>query len=94
MKTLYVGNLSFNTEEAAIQELFSAHGAVESVRLMKDRMTGKSRGFAFVEMEDDVADAAMEAVNGQEIDGRPLRVNEARERGDRPPRDKNRSNRD
>ena len=86
MKTLYVGNLSFTTEEDSIRELFSAHGEVSSVRLMKDRMTGKSRGFAFVEMDDDAANTAMEAIDGQDFEGRPLRVNEARERGDRGPR--------
>ena len=85
-KTIYVGNLSFDTTEEGIQAAFGAHGEVQQVRLMKDRMTGRSRGFAFVEMNDEDAAKAMEALDGTDLDGRTLRVNEARERGDRGPR--------
>lgn len=85
-KTVYVGNLPFSATETELEELFGEHGEVQSVRLMKDRMTGKPRGFAFVEMDDEAANAAIEAINGTELDGRPLRVNEARERESRGPR--------
>ena len=78
---LYVGNLSFQSTEDELRDLFSQHGEVTSVRLISDRDTGRSRGFAFVEMEN--ANAAIEALNGYELGGRNLRVNEAREREDR-----------
>jgi len=82
---LYVGNLSFETTENDLQDLFEQHGTVNEVRLMMDRMTGKSRGFAFVTMNDDAqANAAMSALNGREHNGRPLTVNEARPREERP----------
>ncbi len=82
---LYVGNLSFETTENDLQDLFEKHGAVNEVHLMMDRMTGKSRGFAFVTMNDDAqANAAMSAINGHELNGRALKVNEARPREDRP----------
>lgn len=82
---LYVGNLSFETTENDLQDLFEQHGTVNEVRLMMDRMTGKSRGFAFVTMNDDTqANAAMSAFNGKELHGRPLTVNEARPREERP----------
>ena len=82
---LYVGNLSFETTENDLQDLFEQHGAVSEVRLMMDRVTGKSRGFAFVTMNDDAqANAAMGAVNGKDLNGRALNVNEARPREDRP----------
>jgi cold-inducible RNA-binding protein len=82
---MYVGNLSFETTENDLQDLFEQHGAVNEVRLMMDRMTGKSRGFAFVTMNDDAqANAAMSALNGREHNGRPLTVNEARPREERP----------
>ena len=82
---LYVGNLSFETTENDLQDLFEQHGKVAEVALMMDRMTGKSRGFAFVTMNDATeAAAAMAAVNGKEINGRTLNVNEARPREDRP----------
>ena len=81
---LYVGNLSFETTENDLQDLFEQHGQVSEVRLMMDRMTGKSRGFAFVTMNDNAqASAAMSALNGQEFSGRALTVNEARPREDR-----------
>ncbi len=82
---LYVGNLSFETTENDLQDLFEQHGTVSEVNLMMDRMTGKSRGFAFVTMNDDAqATAATGALNGRELNGRTLTVNEARPRADRP----------
>jgi|SRR3954454_9359206 cold-inducible RNA-binding protein len=82
---LYVGNLSFETTENDIQDLFEQHGQVGEVKLMMDRMTGKSRGFAFVTMDDQAqASAAMSALNGKELNGRSLTVNEARPREERP----------
>jgi cold-inducible RNA-binding protein len=82
---LYVGNLSFETTENDLQDLFEQHGQVGELKLMMDRMTGKSRGFAFVTMNDDTqAKAAMSAINGQELNGRALTVNEARPREERP----------
>jgi len=82
---LYVGNLSFETTENDLQDLFEQHGTVNEVHLMMDRMTGKSRGFAFVTMNDDEqAKTAMGATNGKELNGRALKVNEARPREDRP----------
>src|SRR5205085_11259442 len=81
---LYVGNLSFETTENDLQDLFEQHGQVSEVTLMMDRMTGKSRGFAFVTMNDKAqADAAMAALNGKDLNGRALNVNEARPREDR-----------
>src|SRR3954467_8221186 len=83
---LYVGNLSFNTTENELQELFSQAGAVQEVMLMQDKFTGKSRGFAFVTMgSDQDAQNAVSKINGQTVDGRPLTVNEARPREARPP---------
>ena len=82
---LYVGNLSFETTENDLQDAFAQHGQVSEVSLMMDRMTGKSRGFAFVTMNDKTAaDAAMSALNGKELAGRTLTVNEARAREERP----------
>jgi RNA recognition motif-containing protein len=81
---LYVGNLSFETTENDLQDLFEQHGQVSETSLMMDRMTGKSRGFAFITMNDDTqAKAAMAALNGKELNGRALNVNEARPREDR-----------
>ena len=81
---LYVGNLSFESTENDLQDLFEQHGTVSEVRLMMDRMTGKSRGFAFVTMNDGAqANAAMSAINGRELNGRTLNVNEARPREER-----------
>ena len=78
---IYVGNLSFNTTESALREAFEAHGAVASATLVMDRETGRPRGFGFVEMNDDgQAKAAMAALNGKELDGRSLTVNEAKPR--------------
>ena len=76
---IFVGNLSYSTEEPQLQELFSKHGTVDSVHLVRDHATGRSRGFAFVEMNDDTQGAAAcEALNQQEFEGRRLSVNEAR----------------
>jgi RNA recognition motif-containing protein len=85
MKNIYVGNLSFQTTEQDLEAAFSAYGQVERAQLVKDRDTGKSRGFGFVEMADDTgADRAIEALNGSQLDGRSLTVNEARPREARP----------
>ena len=82
---LYVGNLSFETTENDLQDLFEKHGQVAEVTLINDRMTGRSRGFAFVTMSDSAqATAAIEALNGKEVQGRTLSVNEARAREERP----------
>ena len=83
---LYVGNLSFNTTETDLQDLFAQAGAVQDVMLMQDKFTGKSRGFAFVTMtsEEDAQNAVKE-FNGKTVEGRPLTVNEARPREARPP---------
>jgi cold-inducible RNA-binding protein len=80
-KRIYVGNLSFLTTEAALSDLFGAVGAVVSVRIITDRMTGRSRGFAFVEMaEESAAQEAINQLNGKAVDGRDIRVEEARPR--------------
>ena len=87
-KKLYVGNLDFATTESSLTELFGTVGEVASVALITDRMTGRSRGFAFIEMADNEgAKAAIEQLNGQQVDGRALKVAEARPkepRGDSP----------
>jgi len=81
---LYIGNLSFQTTEDALRDLFVEHGEVESVRLITDRYTGRSRGFAFVEMAtDEGAQAAIEAINGKTVDERELRVEVAKPKRDR-----------
>jgi len=80
MKKLYVGNLPFSANEDEVTELFGQHGTVHSVALINDRETGRPRGFGFVEMDDDAAMAAISALNGQEMGGRDLRVNEAQDR--------------
>jgi len=82
---LYVGNLAFETTENDLQDLFEQHGQVGEVSLMVDRMTGKSRGFAFVTMNDKAqAETAMAALNGKELGGRTLNISEARPREERP----------
>lgn len=86
MTTLYVGNLPFSATEAEIRSLFEQHGSVDSVKIINDRETGRPRGFAFVDMASAEAAAAIAALNGHEMNGRPLRINEARERAPRPPR--------
>ena len=81
---LYVGNLSFNTSNEDLQELFGQAGTVETVNVVEDRDTGRSRGFGFIEMSSkEEAQAAIEQLNGKEIDGRSLTVNEARPREER-----------
>jgi len=80
VKKLYVGNLPFSATEAAVTEMFSKHGNVHSVALINDRDTGRPRGFGFVEMDDDAAMAAISALNGKDMEGRDLRVNEAQDR--------------
>ena len=76
---LYVGNLSYTTTEASLRQAFEAFGAVDSARIIIDKMTDKSKGFAFVEMPNtNEARAAIEGLDGKDVDGRPLRVNEAR----------------
>ena len=81
---LYVGNLNFQTQEHELRELFSRHGEVVSADVISDRDTGRSRGFGFVEMADEeAARAAESALDGQEFDGRQLKVNEAKPRNDR-----------
>ena len=82
MKKLYVGNLSFNTTEDTLNAAFAAHGSVLSAAIVQDRETGRPRGFGFVEMEDG-ADDAIANLNGKELDGRTLTVNEARPRAER-----------
>ncbi len=78
---MYVGNLSFNTSESQLRTLFEAHGEVASASLVMDRETGRPRGFGFVEMNNgDQAKAAMAALNGKNVDGRDLTVNEAKPR--------------
>ena len=82
---LFVGNLSFNTSQTQLQELFAAHGTVLETDLILDKFSGRPRGFAFVTMETkEAADAAIKALNGTEVDGRALTVNEARPREERP----------
>ena len=80
MKRIYVGNLPFSATQAEVEELFGAHGAVESVALITDRETGRPRGFGFVEMQDEAALDAIQALDGTEMGGRTLRVNEAQPR--------------
>jgi cold-inducible RNA-binding protein len=79
MKNIFVGNLDFAATEASIRSLFEPYGAVDRVSLVTDRDTGRSRGFAFVEMSDSAqADQAIAALNGTDLDGRALNINEAR----------------
>ena len=86
-KKLYVGNLSYGVDENGLSDIFSPFGTVESVAIVTDRETGRSRGFGFVEMSNDAeAQAAIEGLNGQDSGGRALTVNEARPREDRPRR--------
>ena len=82
---IYVGNLSFDTDDAELERTFTEFGEVTSARVIQDRESGRSRGFGFVEMADNTqAEAAIQALNGKEISGRPLTVNEAKPREDRP----------
>ncbi len=82
---LFVGNLPFNTTKEQLQDLFEPHGTVVETEVIMDKFTGRSRGFAFVTMETkEGADAAIQAMHHKELDGRPLTVNEARPREERP----------
>ena len=84
MTNIYVGNLSFDVSDAQLQEAFSAYGAVNKASVVTDRMTGRSRGFGFVEMaKDDEAKAAIEGLNGSELGGRALTVNIAKPKAER-----------
>jgi len=81
---IYVGNLSFNTTEEQLRQAFESFGEIKSVSIITDKFTGESRGFAFVEMPDkEAAAAAISGLNGQELNGRKLNINEARPRTDR-----------
>jgi len=85
---LYVGNLSYRTEQESLRSLFAQFGEVVSATILSDRDTGQSRGFGFVEMADqNAANAAVQGLNGSEFEGRTLKVNEARERANRDDRD-------
>ncbi len=78
---LYVGNLTFDTDSDQLEKLFAQHGSVSRAQVITDRDTGRSRGFGFVEMDNDAeAKAAIEALNGQQLNGRQLTVNQAKER--------------
>jgi RNA recognition motif-containing protein len=81
MTKLYVGNLPFTAIEDSVRALFSQHGTVESLSLATDRETGSPRGFAFLEMANAAAARAMQALNGADFNGRPLRIDEAQSRG-------------
>ena len=84
-RKLYVGNLSYDVDSSSLQEMFAQHGTVESAEIISDRETGRSKGFGFVQMgSDEEAATAISAMNGQEYGGRPLTVNEAKPREDRP----------
>ena len=81
MKKIYVGNLPFSTTDDDLRDLFARHGEVSSASVVMDRESGRSRGFGFVEMETANADTAITALNGRDVGGRSLRVNEAESRG-------------
>ena len=84
MKNIFVGNLSFGATEDAVRSMFEAYGTVDRVSVVTDRETGRARGFGFVEMSsDDEAERAIAALNGRELDGRALNINEARPKEDR-----------
>ncbi len=84
-KKLYVGNLAYSVESSELEQMFGAHGTVQSAEVIADRDTGRSKGFGFVEMStDEEAQAAIAALNGQQSNGRALTVNEAKPREDRP----------
>jgi cold-inducible RNA-binding protein len=80
---IFVGNMSFDTSEDGLRAAFAAHGNVEDVAVITDRDTGRPRGFAFITMPDEAGRAAIEALNGSDLDGRALNVNEARPKTDR-----------
>ena len=84
MLNIYVGNLSFDTADTDLEQIFSQHGEVEEVQIITDRDTGRSRGFGFVKMRDDnAARTAIEQLNGTDVGGRNIIVNEAKPRADR-----------
>ncbi len=84
---IYVGNMSYNTTEEVLNELFSNYGDVDSVKVITDRETGRAKGFGFISMNDDSAgQKAIDELNGKEVDGRTLKVNEAKPKEDRPKR--------
>jgi RNA recognition motif-containing protein len=83
-KKIYVGNLTYGVTDSTLEQMFAPHGAVQSAQVIMDRDTGRSKGFGFVEMgSDQEAQAAIAAMNGKEVDGRSLTVNEAKPREDR-----------
>ena len=83
---IFVGNLAFSVTEEELRGLFEEHGAVNSLRLITDRDTGRSRGFGFVEMENAEADSAIKALNGMDFQGRNMKVNQAEDKKPRAPR--------
>lgn len=83
--SIYVGNLSYDSTEQGIRQLFEQYGEVLSVKMIEDRDTGRPRGFGFVEMDASGASSAIQALNGADLDGRTLKVNEAKPRESRPP---------
>jgi RNA recognition motif-containing protein len=83
MKKIFVGNLAWKVDDQELENMFAKYGEVHSAKVISDRETGRSRGFGFVEMDDSAADDAIEGLNGVEIDGRDLRVNEANDRPER-----------
>mgnify|MGYP001765753221 CR=1 FL=1 len=85
MKKIYVGNLSFDTNDDQLNKIFAAFGTVSSARVITDKFTSRSRGFGFVEMDNnEEADKAIAGLNGKEVDGRALKVSEAQPREDKP----------
>ncbi|MGE0860347.1 MAG: RNA recognition motif domain-containing protein [Gammaproteobacteria bacterium] len=83
---IYVGNLAYSTTEQELSELFGAYGEVRSAHVISDKVTGQSKGFGFVEMSDNqAAETAIRELNGKQVKGRALKVNEAKPRADRPP---------
>ena len=89
---IYIGNLSFQAGDDDLLKIFEAYGEVTSAKIIIDRMSGRSRGYGFIEMPDDgAAQKAIDELNGKEIGGRALTVNQARPKENRPPRDRNRS---
>ncbi|MDR2554394.1 MAG: RNA-binding protein [Fibromonadaceae bacterium] len=92
-KSIYVGNLPFAFGNEQLGELFAEFGEVKSAKVVIDRNSNRSKGFGFVEMDEEVADKAIQALNGKNVGNRPLRVNESQPREQRPPRQDNRDNR-
>lgn len=95
MTNIYVGNLSYQSTDSDLRELFSAYGEVQNASIIKERDSGRSKGFGFVEMPDaEAAKKAIDEINGKEVGGRNLRVNEARPREDNPRRERSSFGRD